>query len=150
MELKTFFAEALEYSFHFNNELLKLFAAEGNNISERAIQLLNHILNAHHIWNQRLLGNPVSRTAWDIFPLETLAASNEENYQQSLRVLQTKSLDEALPYKTLQGSSHTNTIRDIIFHVINHSTHHRAQISSTLRELGIEPIATDYIFYKRN
>lgn len=39
----------------------------------------------------------------------------------------------------------TPTLGDTIFQVFSHSTHHRAQVSTRLRELGIEPPLTDYI-----
>ena len=37
----------------------------------------------------------------------------------------------------------------MLFHFVNHSTYHRGQIASNLKEHGIEPLVTDYIFYKR-
>ena len=52
-------------------------------------------------------------------------------------------------YKNSKGIEFSNTVQDVIFHVINHSTYHRAQIASDLKANGIEPINTDYIFYKR-
>ncbi|NNG11293.1 MAG: damage-inducible protein DinB, partial [Arenibacter sp.] len=41
------------------------------------------------------------------------------------------------------------TITDMLFHIINHSTHHRGQISVDLRNNAIEPPVLDYAFYKR-
>ncbi|WP_185211767.1 DinB family protein [Sphingobacterium mizutaii] len=35
-----------------------------------------------------------------------------------------------------------------MFHIINHSNYHRAQIATELRKQEIEPIQTDYIKYK--
>ncbi len=43
----------------------------------------------------------------------------------------------------------TNVIQDVLFHFINHSTYHRGQIAIQMKEAGLEPIATDYIFFKR-
>ncbi|QLH28398.1 MAG: hypothetical protein HWD63_02710 [Candidatus Parvibacillus calidus] len=39
-------------------------------------------------------------------------------------------------------------MKDIIFHIINHSTYHRGQIAMEFRQSGLEPLNTDYIFYK--
>lgn len=41
-------------------------------------------------------------------------------------------------------------IQQILFHIANHFTHHRGQIISDLRQNGIEPRISDYIFYKRS
>jgi uncharacterized damage-inducible protein DinB len=43
----------------------------------------------------------------------------------------------------------TNTIKDILFHIINHSTNHRGQIAVDFRNNGLEPLVLDYVFYKR-
>lgn len=47
-------------------------------------------------------------------------------------------------------SEFTNTIGDILFHIVNHSTYHRGQIASDFRESDIEPLNTDYIMFKRD
>jgi len=41
----------------------------------------------------------------------------------------------------------TMQVWHVLFHVVNHGTHHRAQIVSALRQLKIDPIPQDYIFY---
>jgi uncharacterized damage-inducible protein DinB len=35
----------------------------------------------------------------------------------------------------------------VLRHVVNHSTYHRGQVASKLRRLGVEPAATDFIFW---
>jgi uncharacterized damage-inducible protein DinB len=35
----------------------------------------------------------------------------------------------------------------VLMHVMNHGTHHRAQIMTQLREFGVDPIPQDYIFF---
>jgi len=32
-------------------------------------------------------------------------------------------------------------------HVVNHSTYHRGQITTLLRQLGAEPVDTDFLVY---
>lgn len=53
-------------------------------------------------------------------------------------------------YKTSKGDAFQNTVKDILFHIINHSTYHRGQIAANCKEYGIEPLMSDYIFYKRD
>ena len=52
-------------------------------------------------------------------------------------------------YTNTNGQAFDNSVRDILFNVINHSTYHRGQIAREFREYGPEPLVTDYIFYKR-
>jgi len=48
-----------------------------------------------------------------------------------------------------EGEKLANNIKDIVVHVINHSTYHRAQIALLVRQSGGEPAKTDYIVYQR-
>jgi uncharacterized damage-inducible protein DinB len=52
-------------------------------------------------------------------------------------------------YENSEGRTFANDVKDILFHVVNHSTHHRGQIMMDLRASGITPEPLDYIFYKR-
>ena len=53
-------------------------------------------------------------------------------------------------YKDTRGNSHTNTHWEMIMHCMNHSTYHRGQIVTILREGGVTTIpSTDLIAYLR-
>jgi len=62
---------------------------------------------------------------------------------------QEKDFDARVEYKNAAGEKYTNSVKDIITHVINHSTYHRAQIAQLIRQSGGEPAKTDYIVYQR-
>lgn len=53
-------------------------------------------------------------------------------------------------YVNSKGDAFSNTVSDIVTHVVIHSEHHRGQIASTVRELGGQPAVTDYIQYVRS
>jgi len=54
-------------------------------------------------------------------------------------------------YKNLKGIAYKNKLADILAHVINHGTHHRAQAGQQLKFAGFENLPiTDYIFYVRD
>lgn len=59
-------------------------------------------------------------------------------------------LKKKISYKNSRGERFENSVRDILFHVINHSTYHRGQIATDCKLHGMTPLATDYIFYKRD
>lgn len=149
MQTTVFFKDTFEYNYHFNQELIQLFEKEKQNIPEKSIKLLNHLINAQEIWNARILNQSISVDVWEIRPLENLKNHNETNYNQSISILNSIELSKKTEYKNSKGIEFSNTVQDVIFHVINHSTYHRAQIASDLKANGIEPINTDYIFYKR-
>jgi uncharacterized damage-inducible protein DinB len=51
--------------------------------------------------------------------------------------------------RNLAGNTYRNTLADLIRHVVNHSTYHRGQLATQLRQLGQIPPATDFIVYRR-
>lgn len=149
METHDFFKDAFEYTYHFNQELIQFFQNEQIIVPDKSIQLLNHLINAQQIWNERILNEPNTIGVWEIRALGNLKTINQKNYHQSLSILDTIALDKKIDYANSKGTVFSNTAQDILFHTINHATYHRAQIATDLKANGIEPINTDYIFYKR-
>jgi uncharacterized damage-inducible protein DinB len=74
---------------------------------------------------------------------------DRQNYIKSLQLVEVLDMEAWITYKNSSGAKLSDKTKDILFHIINHSTYHRAQIALLLREQGIDPINTDYIFYKR-
>jgi uncharacterized damage-inducible protein DinB len=56
---------------------------------------------------------------------------------------------ELLAYKDLKGNDWTHPVWVLLFHVVNHSTHHRGQVSGFLRSMGHTPPSLDLIAYYR-
>ncbi|MDE3184483.1 MAG: damage-inducible protein DinB [Bacteroidota bacterium] len=147
--MKSFFQSLFEYNHHFNQKLYDQFNEHQYKTSKKSINLFNHILNAHHIWNNRIEHKITTFGTWDLHKLHDLKDMDQANYEQSLHILGKSNLDEMIRYSNSQGEAFVNPARDILFHVINHSTYHRGQIAVAFRQLGLEPLVTDYIFYKR-
>lgn len=142
------FSELFEYNFHFNQELIQSFEKEFDLVSEKSLKLMNHILNAHQVWNSRILNqNPF--LPWQINEFSDLNPINETNYTNSKTILQRFDSHQNIHYQNTKDEKFENKIEDILFHIINHSTYHRGQIALLFRENGIEPLVSDYIAYKR-
>ncbi|MEC3877318.1 DinB family protein [Chryseobacterium salviniae] len=140
--------DLLEYTFHFNSEMIRIIAENIEKADEKVISLINHTLNAQQIWNSRILGEKAFEV-WQINPLETLQEINRKNCKKSIEVVNNFDPDQKIHYQNSQGTHFENTVFEMLFQAINHSTYHRAQINSLLKQNGIDPILTDYIFYKR-
>ena len=143
-----FFKDIFEYHNHFNQKLADLLIVNSNKITERTIPLFSHSINAHQIWNSRILETK-SLAVHQIHTLEKCKELDDQNYNDSLDILSDFDLAKKISYKTSGRIEFENSIQQILFHIANHFTHHRGQIISDLRQSGIEPIITDYIFYKR-
>lgn len=146
--MKEEFKDLFEYSHQANQKLIALLSENRPKLSERLVQLINHLIDAHQIWNARIL-NERSFGVWQVNKWERLNIIDRENYLKSLQIVEEVDLEKLMTYSNSTGGKFSNKIKDILFHIINHSTYHRAQIVLLLREQGIEPINTDYIFYKR-
>jgi uncharacterized damage-inducible protein DinB len=147
--MKDFYRELFTYSNYINNKLIGLFITNAGSIPDKAHLLLCHILNTHRVWNNRIERDSTDPGIWETHPIEKLQAMEQENFNRSLAILEKCDMEQTIHYTNSSGNHWDNTIQDILFHMVNHSTHHRAQISSVLKEAGIEPLITDYIFYKR-
>ena len=147
--MKLFFKELFEYNHHFNQKLSEVFVEKHDTISERSVKLFSHILNAHHIWNSRIIGKQNAFNVWDIHPAEQFREIDHKNFNETVLALNQVDLNNIILYKTTKGQAFENKTSDILFHIINHSTYHRGQIAADFRQTGTEPLSTDYIFYKR-
>lgn len=140
--------DLFEYTYHFNNEMIKIISENISKVDEKIISLINHTLNAQQVWNSRIL-NEKSFEVWQINSFEKLEEINNQNFKTSIQIIENSDFDQRIEYQNSKGSKFENTIFEILFQAINHSTYHRGQINSLLKQSGIEPILTDYIFYKR-
>lgn len=147
--MNNFFKELFEYSHHFNQRLIGSFIENSEKVPERSRSLISHIINAHQVWNSRIEPGQPLLGVWEMHAFDELKDLDLVNYKNSTHILDTVDLDTVCEYTNTRGQAFKNSVRDILFHVINHSTHHRAQIASEFRREGIEPLVTDYIFYKR-
>ena len=144
--MKEFFSELFEYNFNVNEKFIHKLQGSS---SSKAFTLFSHVLSAHHIWNSRIAETPPSLKVWGEINEAKYPELNLGNYKESIEILNTRDFSDTMEYTNSKGEKFNNTIRDILFHVINHSNYHRAQISSLLKAEGIDPVISDYIFYKR-
>lgn len=140
--------DLFEYTYHFNVEMIKIISENISKVDDKTISLINHTLNAQQIWNSRIL-NEKTFEVWQMNPLGNLNAINLQNFQNSIKIVNDFDSDKVIEYKNSRGTRFENTVFEMLFQAINHSTYHRGQINSQLKQAGIEPLLTDYIFYKR-
>lgn len=140
--------DLFEYTFHFNSEMIRVIGENIEKVDEKTISLINHILNAQQIWNSRILGEKTFEV-WQINPFEMLEEINQHNFEKSIEIINNFDPDRKINYQNSRGTNFENTVFEMLFQAINHSSYHRGQINSLLKQNGIDPILTDYIFYKR-
>jgi len=145
------FNNMFEYDFWANKRVIEVITKD-NVIDTKSELLFSHILNSQQIWYSRIMGNPKGQTPWDIIPYQSfpeIAQLINEHWKALLKEKDAKSLRNTIEYKNTSGEKFSNTLEEILTHIINHSTYHRAQISAHLKSSGKNPPITDYIAYAR-
>ncbi len=146
--MKEFFKEIFEYHNHFNRLLTEQLALHEKALPQRTYPLFLHVLNASQVWNSRILATrPLG--VHELHTYNDCMQVNNDILKGVLEIVEHRDLMESIAYVNTAGKAFSNSIRDILFHSANHATHHKGQIISDFRLSGIEPLVTDYIFYKR-
>lgn len=111
---------------------------------------LTHILWAEWVWLERWQGgSPQELFTPEEFPsLSALKArwsqvqASQEAFGASLTAEQ---LQQVLRYRNRKGEVWEYALWRMLYHLCNHSTYHRGQVTNMLRILGAEPVATDFL-----
>lgn len=147
--MKVFFNQLFDYNFYCNKKFIEECAGM-KKIPEKSLALFSHVLNSHHIWNARIQGKPAGFEVWQQQPFKNWGDIHYDNQRDSFEIItNADDFETRIDYENSEGRLFSNTLKDILFHIINHTTHHRGQIATDMRNNKIEPLILDYIIYKR-
>ncbi len=109
-----------------------------------------HILGAERMWLSRFIGNPlpVLPSVLDYPDLATLSAGFDElrfEMEMFMAGLSDEQLLADITWTNRRGDTLTRPLWQPLLHLCNHSTYHRGQVTTALRQLGYQPVATDLI-----
>ncbi|PJF40302.1 MAG: hypothetical protein D6737_09785 [Chloroflexi bacterium] len=115
---------------------------------------LVHAMSAEALWFSRLQG-----TSWrsmyknEDYPtrdaIRTKWREVEAEVWHYLNKLTPDDLNETFTYRTMSGVEYTDSRLQVLIHVVNHATDHRAQTLATIHQVGGETVEQDLIFYLR-
>jgi uncharacterized damage-inducible protein DinB len=148
--MKEYFLKLYKYNAWANNRVMKCLIAQ-NVKHSKILTLMSHILSAQLIWLARIQQSPTTGYhLWKERTPEELKRMTEEANSMWLEFVEkTDNFNKEMSYNNFKGLPFTNNIEQIMIHLVNHSTYHRAQIALLLRENGMEPVNTDFITYDR-
>lgn len=114
---------------------------------------LAHILGAEWIWLERWKGtSPKSLLNASDFPsveaLKTRWNEVESDRAQFILGITPEHLERVISYVNTRGQTFAYPLGEMMVHVVNHSTYHRGQIATLLRQLGAKPESTDLLLYR--
>ncbi len=145
--MKTYFVRLEVYNQWANRRVLN--ALNSFPVSEECWKLFSHLVLAEWVWRSRLEGHSPQISVFTVLDPESLEQKLEENARGWKDSFENLDMVRSLSYQNLQGEPFTSIVTDILAHVFNHSTYHRAQIAQRLRQEGFQPPSTDYISFSR-
>lgn len=115
---------------------------------------LAHIWGSQWVWLERFQGrSPAALPDVGQFPdLSALRGrwdDDEERLQKFVSSLTQEDLNRVLSYRTMKFGEYRNPLWQSMQHMVNHSTYHRGQVATLLRQLNAKPISTDLMHFYR-
>jgi uncharacterized damage-inducible protein DinB len=114
---------------------------------------LVHILSADRIWLNRWTGKTTAPLKAEDLPAIEAIKKQWDAYHCEIdnfvRGLTEEKLNEPLPYTDFKGNSYSHPLCQQMQHKVNHSTYHRGQVVTLLRQMGEKVVSTDMINYIR-
>lgn len=120
---------------------------------DEILKLFGHLLNAQQIWHRRTIGEDFEDLElWPELSLEECKAVLSVMPAKWTKLLEANREDPdiLISYRNTKGNAFGTMLSDILHHLIIHGQHHRAQIATLIRDSGLTPPTTDFIYYTRS
>jgi uncharacterized damage-inducible protein DinB len=116
-------------------------------------ETLAHLVSAEWLWLERWKGHsPKAMLDGKAFPsLDPLRRRWSEiasELEAFVGALEEQALGRTLSYVNLAGQRREYPLVRTMQHLANHSTYHRGQLTTLLRQLDVQPPATDLLVYE--
>lgn len=113
-----------------------------------------HILGAEMLWLRRWLGtSPTALPPWmenaTAAALRAVHAEVHEERERFLATLRDGDLGRVVHFTFLSGAAGAQPLEQLMMHAANHSTYHRGQVTTLLRQLGATPPPIDLFGFNR-
>lgn len=145
--LQAFFLDKFEFDYQVNRTWCAHLQANEDQISDFIRKQMSHCINMHHIWLSRLKGSSPESEEWDLLPLHFLERLAEENFRQTSNYLEQFDQDEKIHFHSSEGVAMEKQAIDVLYHILQHSQYHRAQIAREMRVLELDVPSMQFIQY---
>jgi uncharacterized damage-inducible protein DinB len=113
-----------------------------------------HIMASEWVWLARWLGtSPTSMPPeWKEYTRQQIVdewQALETAQLAYMNDLTDADLDRLVRYTNFAGNDFAQPLWHLLRHMVNHSTYHRGQITTMLRQLGRDAVSTDLVLYFR-
>ncbi len=111
---------------------------------------LFHLYEVDALWFSRLQQQPYLIELESFHSVEECLSHFEKLHREMLEWrLSIDDIKKKISYENSLGEAFENTAEEILYHIVNHGTYHRGNITAILWQLGEKGVSTDYIYYLR-
>jgi uncharacterized damage-inducible protein DinB len=114
-----------------------------------------HMWDAEIVWLMRMKGTslrewPSAKFEGDRDQLLNGLVNSSEEILSFIKSQPPSFVTSEITYINMKGDQFTDAIENVLYHMVNHGTYHRGQITTLLRQAGvINLVGTDLIHYLR-
>jgi uncharacterized damage-inducible protein DinB len=111
---------------------------------------LVHMVETELVWLVRWRGqSPQSMLSPEQFPSLSSVSERwhavEREMREYLATLSEETLEQPVTYMSQKGDTFTYELWRPMLHLINHQSYHRGQVTTLLRQLGLQPPGVDFL-----
>ena len=116
---------------------------------------LFHVWRAGYMWRERFktgknIGEPKDNFDNSAKNVGEALLQQDKLWIEFVNQSTDDSLKKILTYKNLHGDEFSESVYLLLHHIFNHSTYHRGQLVTMIRQVGVEKIpSTDFIAWVR-
>jgi uncharacterized damage-inducible protein DinB len=115
---------------------------------------LAHIMDVEWLYHERWQGRasavfPKADNYSNLADIKTRWKSIDADVNRYVGALSAADIARVIEFRNTKGISFHHPIWETMQHMVNHSTYHRGQVTTLLRQLGAAPLYTDMIYFFR-
>lgn len=154
--MKEHLLELLDYHFWATRKMLDHIAKLPSHIYREPLvsvfpsvsHVVKHMHDVDQIWYSRM-NEHFQKVERDLDNIRDAAAAFNILHQEIAGYVRTCDAQSVVHYRNSKGEEFSNTLEEIVHHIVNHGTYHRGNITAMLRQLGQTGVSNDYIVYLR-
>lgn len=115
---------------------------------------LAHIMDVEWLYHERWNGRapsafPKAENYGDLSQIKARWKTIDADVNYFVRALSAEDISQVLEFRNIKGVVLTHPLWETMQHMVNHSTYHRGQITTLLRQLGGTAQASDMLLFFR-
>ncbi len=136
---------------HVDSLDASIFHQEAKNSFPSISETYSHVISVDYLWYKRLIG--IAKPEWKQFDVSSVQSTKEafaalhEKMEQFFSTLTDEQWKETVNFTNIKGAPFSNKRDEMFFTFINHSSYHRGQVTSFLRQFDLEGVPVDYIYF---